>query len=199
MSKNVNVNGVDYSGVSQVQLKTNDGGTALFKDVDEIVTPSGVKTITENGTYDVTNFATVVANIVASGGGGLTNISTGTAKPESMNKLYIPVEAGKKVVAIMTWCDAAFRDGGCTCGHMVMVGLWNLNGIKDVFGFVMSKHPENGSIDTITFNKAEGSGYDAEKGYLLDRKGVYDSLRDTDTFNYIVFYNPVGDLSFGGA
>lgn len=78
MSKNVNVNGVDYSGVSQVQLKTTDGGTALFKDVDEIVTPSGVKTITENGTYDVTNFATLVANIAASGGGVGLPIHTGT-------------------------------------------------------------------------------------------------------------------------
>ena len=76
--KNVNVNGVDYSGVSQVQLKTTEGGTALFKDVDEIVTPSGVKTITENGTYDVTNFATVVANIAAGGSGLLESISNFT-------------------------------------------------------------------------------------------------------------------------
>lgn len=197
--KNVNVNGVDYSGVSQVQLKTTSGGTALFKDVDEIVTPSGVKTITENGTYDVTNFATLVANIAASGGGGLTNISTGTAKPEAVNKLYIPVEAGKKVAAIMTWCDAAFRDGGCTCGHIVISGFYYLNGIKDTLGFAMVKHPENGSIDCALYNKAEGSAYDAEKGYLLDRKGSSEPLRDTDTFNYIVFYTPVGDLSFGGA
>ena len=36
MSKNVKVNGVDYAGVSQVQLPTTDGATALFKDVDEI-------------------------------------------------------------------------------------------------------------------------------------------------------------------
>ena len=54
MSKNVTVNGVDYSGVSQVQLKTTAGGTALFKDVDEITEPSGSVTITANGTHDVT-------------------------------------------------------------------------------------------------------------------------------------------------
>ena len=41
MSKNVKVNGVDYTGVSQVQLPTTAGGTALFKDVDEI-TEGGV-------------------------------------------------------------------------------------------------------------------------------------------------------------
>jgi hypothetical protein len=67
MSKNVKVNGVDYTGVSQVQLKTTDGGTALFKDVDEITTPSGSVTITENGTHNVSAYAQAVVN-VASGG-----------------------------------------------------------------------------------------------------------------------------------
>lgn len=41
MSKNVTVNGVDYTGVSQVQLPTTDGATALFKDVDEITEGGG--------------------------------------------------------------------------------------------------------------------------------------------------------------
>ena len=68
MSKNVNVNGVDYSGVSQVQLKTTAGGTALFKDVDEITTPSGSINITENGTHDVSSYAQAVVNVESSGG-----------------------------------------------------------------------------------------------------------------------------------
>jgi hypothetical protein len=41
MSKNVKVNGVDYTGVSQVQLPLTAGGTALFKDVDEITEGGG--------------------------------------------------------------------------------------------------------------------------------------------------------------
>ena len=67
MSKNVTVNGVDYTGVSQVQLPTTAGGTALFKDVDEITTPSGSVTITENGTHDVTNYAQAVVSVASSG------------------------------------------------------------------------------------------------------------------------------------
>ena len=36
MSKNVNVNGTAYSGISTVELNTTDGGTAQFRDVDEL-------------------------------------------------------------------------------------------------------------------------------------------------------------------
>lgn len=67
MSKNVNVNGVNYSGVSQIQLNTADGKTVLFKDVDEIITPSGSVTITENGTHNVSEYASAVVNVPTSG------------------------------------------------------------------------------------------------------------------------------------
>lgn len=67
MSKNVKVNDINYSGVSTVQIPTTDGGTAEFKDVDEIVTPSGNKTITANGTYDVSAFAQAVVNVPTEG------------------------------------------------------------------------------------------------------------------------------------
>lgn len=73
MSKNVTVNGEEYIGVSQVQLNTTDGGTALFKDVDEITTPSGSVTITENGTHDVSAYAQAVVNVEVGGSDGDDN------------------------------------------------------------------------------------------------------------------------------
>lgn len=40
--KNVTVNGVDYTGVSKVQLPVTGGGTTLFQDVDETTTGGGM-------------------------------------------------------------------------------------------------------------------------------------------------------------
>lgn len=72
MSKNIKLNDTNYNAVSTVQLPTTDGGTASFKDVDEITTPSGSITITENGTHDVTNYASAVVNVPTSGGSAST-------------------------------------------------------------------------------------------------------------------------------
>lgn len=70
MSKSVIINGKEYTNASEVNLETTDGGTALFRDVDEIVTPTGTKTITTNGTHDVKNYATAVVNVETGGGSG---------------------------------------------------------------------------------------------------------------------------------
>ena len=67
MSKNVKLNNQNYSGVSTVQIPTTDGGTASFKDVDEIIVPSGAKTITTNGTHDVSTYAQAVVNVPTGG------------------------------------------------------------------------------------------------------------------------------------
>jgi hypothetical protein len=100
MSKNVKVNGVDYTGVSQVQLPTTAGGTALFKDADEITTPSGSVTITENGTHNVSAYAQAVVN-VASGGESADNYEEfikvllgGYERPMPTEDVYFTVPAG---------------------------------------------------------------------------------------------------------
>lgn len=62
---NITLMGASYSDVSGVSLPVTGGGTATFPYVE------GSQTITENGTYNVTNLAEAVVN-VSGGGGGLT-------------------------------------------------------------------------------------------------------------------------------
>jgi hypothetical protein len=71
MSKDVKVNEKNYTGVSIIQLPLADGnGNAQFKDVDEIIAPSGTKIITTNGTHDVKDYASVNVNVESGGSGG---------------------------------------------------------------------------------------------------------------------------------
>lgn len=66
--KNVKVNDKTYTAVSTVELPLADGtGNAQFKDIDEIVEPSGTKSITTNGTHDVKDYASVNVNVAGGG------------------------------------------------------------------------------------------------------------------------------------
>lgn len=98
MSKNIKLNDTTYSGVSTVQLPTSDGGSATFKDTDEITTPSGSTTITENGTHDVSNFASAIVNVA----GGSSNIEQGTFIGDDTRNISIPVNGLKSNVLIVT-------------------------------------------------------------------------------------------------
>jgi hypothetical protein len=97
MSKNVNVNGIEYRAVSVVQLNTVDGKTAQFKDVDEIAEPSGSVNITANGSYNVKGFATAVVNVPSDGTGGM---ESGSFVGNDTNTVDIPVTSKKTHLVI---------------------------------------------------------------------------------------------------
>lgn len=116
MSKNIKLNDTNYNGVSTVQLPTTDGGIATFKDTDEITTPSGAKTITENGTHDVTNFAQAIVNVASSGG---SSMDSGVFTPEE-NTLEVTLETTEQRSKLLLWkddasvvSDAGVRHLGC--------------------------------------------------------------------------------------
>lgn len=66
---NISLLNATYSSVAGVTLPKSGGGTATFPWVE------GSQTITQNGTVDVTNLASVTVNV---SGGGASNIVTGT-------------------------------------------------------------------------------------------------------------------------
>ena len=57
----------DYTGVSKLQLCTCDGGTAIFQDTSEIITPTGELEITSNGVYDISQYSSVNINVPTEG------------------------------------------------------------------------------------------------------------------------------------
>jgi hypothetical protein len=100
MSKNVKLNGNDYLGVSTIQIPTTSGGVASFKDVDEIAVPTGSKNITENGTYDVTNFAQAIVNVATSDGS--TNMDIGTFVGDGTVVVNLPTTTKRSYLLIYT-------------------------------------------------------------------------------------------------
>ena len=86
MAKNIILKGETFNNASFLEVTKTDGDKSLYRDVDEITTPSGSLAITENGTHDVTNYASAVVNVNNGEATGvyqeLTVTENGTYLPE---------------------------------------------------------------------------------------------------------------------
>ena len=112
MSKNVIINGTTYSGVSEIMLPVS-GGNALFKDEDEITTPSGSKTITTNGTHDVAAYASAVVNVPTDADPVLQEK---TASPSGTTEIITP-DTGYDGLSRVTISPAILQEKTATPGE----------------------------------------------------------------------------------
>ena len=90
------------------------------------ITPTGTKEITQNGTYDVTNFASVLVNVVSQGGSSSGNsVESGTITPEEKST-DITIPTSKKCSNMMLFQHVL----GTGTGYRTVVGLIRLDDFR---------------------------------------------------------------------
>lgn len=84
------------------------------------ITPTGTKEITQNGTYDVTNFATALVNVASTGG----SVESGTITPTAQST-DIDIPTSKKCSNIVFFQHE--MSGGA--GYRTLLGLLRIGGV----------------------------------------------------------------------
>ena len=136
-------------------------GTAVTVSASELV--SGSETKTENGTYDVTNLASVVVNVSGGGGG-----ASGTFSPATnLRSITLSDCVGKKNIAIWPTTSIVVISGARThYGDMWIDGIGlRMTGSTNSGGTSWSLTPGsnqsswNSTTGTMTISATTGSNY----------------------------------------
>lgn len=137
--------GATYSGVNGVTLPKSGGGTATFPWVE------GSKTITENGTVDVTNFASVVVNVA--GGGASMNVQTAQSTTRVANTSYTKTSTltcAKTGIYDVYWdCFRSTTSG--TSGSQLHVGSSSYGSANTIF----SNHAQNNHLTGVSISAGQ--------------------------------------------
>lgn len=89
------------------------------------ITPTGTKEITQNGTYDVTNFASVLVNVASQGGSSGNSVESGTITPEEKST-DITINTSKKCSNLLFFQHVL----GTGTGYRTVVGIIRLGDFK---------------------------------------------------------------------
>lgn len=87
MAKHIVINGKNYRNVSKVELPTSDGGTALFRDAEEVMEiPTETLPISANGEYNVKDYAAVQVAVPTEGAEEI-RLQAKTVYPSTVQKV----------------------------------------------------------------------------------------------------------------
>jgi hypothetical protein len=174
MSKNVKINGTTYSGVSSVSLPLADGsGNVLFRENSEVInTPTAALSVTANGTYNVTNYASAVVSVASSSSVSLQSKSvtpSASAQTVTADSGYTglfsvtvaAVQTQSKSVTPSTSAQTVTADTG---KYLSQVTVAAVSGSPVLSAL---------SVSPTTMTVANGSTSDTVKGNLTAMSGTY--------------------------
>lgn len=122
---NITLLGASYSDVPAVQLPKTGGGTATFYEVE------GSRSITENGTYDVTTDASVTVSVSGGGTSNLVQGSFATNSASGVQTITIPYTgSGYPICAMVFIKGGAYNpndDGWYNTIQRYAVGQWTMH------------------------------------------------------------------------
>ena len=161
MSKNVIINGTTYSGISEVSLPIS-GGTAKFKDEDEIIVPAGTIEISTNGTHNVKTYENAIVNVPVgiAPSGSITVTENGTFDVTNYASVVVNVPSNSELT--LTGISATYSGGTVAAGTTVeqLSGItvtatytatgYTGNITKTVTGYSLSGTLTAGQTNTVT-------------------------------------------------
>lgn len=119
MSVKVTIDEKAYTGIDRIDV----GGKNLILESDSIA-PSGTKAITENGTYDVTDFASAEVNVSTEGSGA-------TVYNNQFGHCYLENLVLNNLATIVSNKTSVINDMYVNCDQLKTVEMsgnnWNLN------------------------------------------------------------------------